>query len=301
MIHVSFDHGNDKIYKKRVFDNPSIKLLQFTKMTYNLLQIFASEAISSFLAILIGLSVVANDHLLKTKGHGVGFGFIAFGFGMAFAIPIVMFGFVSAHLNPAMCLALFVLDKIDAVEMGVSMAGEFLGMFLGAVAMYCMYFPHFMLRPDDDIEVANDAVFVKDQKRKLAVFATGPAVKIHWIHSFLVEVLCTTVLIACALGVYSRHTHITNKDDFLMYRSIEGVTIGWLVFVLVLGMGGVTSIAANPARDFSPRLAHFILPINNKGQSNWTYSWIPIVAPFVGGVIGAYAFKLFTEITSFAI
>ncbi len=270
-------------------------------MTYNLLQIFGSEAISSFLAILIGLSVVANDHLLKTKGNGLGFGFIAFGFGMAFAIPIVMFGFVSAHLNPAMCLALFLLDKIDAVEMGVSMAGEFLGMFLGAVAMYLMYFPHFMLRPDNDIEVASDVATIKDQKRKLAVFATGPAVRVHWVHSFLVEVLCTAVLIACALGVFSRHTHITNKDDFLLYRSIEGITIGWLVFVLVLGMGGVTSIAANPARDFSPRLAHFLLPIENKGPSNWTYAWIPIAAPFIGGVVGAYAFKLFAMITSYAI
>jgi glycerol uptake facilitator protein len=200
-----------------------------------------------------------------------------------------------------MCLALFLLDKIDAVEMGVSMGGEFLGMFLGAVAMYLMYFPHFMLRPENDIEVASDVAVIKDQKRKLAVFSTGPAVKVHWVHSFFVEVLCTTVLIACALGVYSRHTQITNKDDFVMYRSFEGITIGWLVFVLVLALGGVTSIAANPARDFSPRLAHFLLPISNKGSSNWSYSWIPIVAPFVGGVIGAYFFKLFAMITKFSI
>lgn len=271
-------------------------------MAYTLLQVFGSEVFSSFLAILFGLSVVANDHLAKTKGGGtVGFGFIAFGFGMAFAIPLVIFGFVSAHLNPAMCIALRILGKISTRETLVSIAGEFLGMFLGAVAMYAVYFPHFALYPDVDVESSDTRAIDEDKKKKLGVFATGPAVKISWVHSFGVELLCTTVLIASALGVYSRHAHITDPQLFSTYRSIEGITIGWLVFVMVLGMGGVTSIAANPARDFAPRLAHFILPIANKGPSNWKYAWLPVVAPSVGGVIGAYAFKLISSITGFGL
>jgi glycerol uptake facilitator protein len=270
--------------------------------SYNLLQIFASEVCSSFLAILFGLSVVANDHLAKTKGgKTVGFGFIAFGFGMAFAIPLVIFGFVSAHLNPAMCIALFILDRISVEEMLVSIAGEIVGMFFGAVAMYLMYFPHFMLTPDVDVETNDVRNRDDDQKKKLGVFATGPAVKIHWTHSFFVELFCTTILIASALGVYSRHVQITDSSSFLTYRSIEGITIGWLVFVMVLGMGGVTAIAANPTRDFCPRFAHFILPIANKGPSNWSYAWIPIAAPAIGGVVGAYAFKMITAITDFAL
>jgi len=269
--------------------------------THNLLQVFGSEVCSSFLAILFGLSVVANDHLAKTKGSSFGFGFIAFGFGMAFALPLVIFGFVSAHLNPAMCIALLVLDKISVKETIVAIGGEFVGMFLGAVAMYLLYFPHFMLVPDVDVENNDDRLIKEDQKKKLGVFATGPAVKIIWVHSFFVELLCTSVLIASALGVYSRHTQITNSSDLLTYRSIEGITIGWLVFVMVLGMGGVTSIAANPSRDFCPRLAHFILPIANKGSSNWSYAWIPFVATFIGGVVGAYAFKMITVITGFSL
>ena len=156
-------------------------------MTYNLLQKFGTEACSSFLAILFGLSVVANDHLLKTKGgNSVGFGFIAFGFGMSFAIPIIVFGFVSAHLNPAMCIALLVLGKIDAEEAFVAIGGEMVGMFLGAVAMYLLYFPHFNLPPEIDAESNDDRLVKEDQKRKLSVYATGPAVKIHWTHSFYV-------------------------------------------------------------------------------------------------------------------
>ena len=271
-------------------------------MTYTLLQKFGTEACSSFLAILFGLSVVANDHLLKTKGgNSVGFGFIAFGFGMSFAIPIIIFGFVSAHLNPAMCIALLVLGKIDAEEALISIGGEMVGMFIGAIALYLLYFPHFNLYPDVDVESNDDRLVKEDQKRKLSVFATGPAVKIHWTHSFFVEVLCTAILIASALGIFSRHAQITDPTSFTLYRSIEGISIGWLVFVMVLGMGGVTSIAANPARDFCPRLAHYILPIANKGPSNWAYAWIPTVAPYVGGVAGAYTFKLVSMLTEFAI
>ncbi len=271
-------------------------------MTYTLLQKFGTEACSSFLAILFGLSVVANDHLLKTKGgNSVGFGFIAFGFGMSFAIPIIIFGFVSAHLNPAMCIALLVLGKIDATEALISIGGEMIGMFLGAIAVYLLYFPHFQLPPDMDVESGDDRLTKEDQKRKLSVFATGPAVKIHWTHSFFVEVLCTTILIASALGVFSRHVQIADPASFTLYRSVEGISIGWLVFVMVLGMGGVTSIAANPARDFCPRLAHCILPIANKGSSNWVYAWIPTIAPYIGGVAGAYAFKLISMLTEFAI
>lgn len=271
-------------------------------MAYTLLQKFGTEVFSSFLAMLFGLSVVANDHLLKTKGgNSIGFGFIAFGFGMSFAIPIIIFGFVSAHLNPAMCIALLVLGKIDATETFVAIGGEMLGMFLGAVAMYLLYFPHFNLVPDVDVESNDDRLVKEDQNRKLSVFATGPAVKIHWTHSFFVEVLCTTILIASALGILSRHVQITDQASFTMYSSIEGISIGWLVFVMVLGMGGVTSIAANPARDFCPRLAHYILPIINKGPSNWSYAWIPTIAPYVGGVAGAYTFKLISMLTGFTI
>ncbi|AGE55952.1 glycerol uptake facilitator protein [Acanthocystis turfacea Chlorella virus MO0605SPH] len=270
-------------------------------MSYSLLEKFGTEACSSFLAMLFGLSVVANDHLLKTKGHKIGFGFIAFGFGMAFAMPIIIFGFVSAHLNPAMCVALFVLGKSDATETLVAIGGELIGMFLGAVMVYLLFLPHFNIRPDSDLETNDDRLIKEDQHRKLAVFATGPAVKTHWAHSFFVEFVCTTILIASALGVFSRHSHLADPAIFAMYRSVEGITIGWLVFVMVLGMGGVTAIAANPARDFCPRLAHFVLPIANKGPSNWSYAIIPIAAPFLGGVVGAYLFKAWSMLTHFSV
>jgi len=268
---------------------------------YSLATKFATETLSSCLAIYFGLGVVANDHLLQTKGGSFGFGFIALGFGMAFAIPIIMFGFVSAHLNPAMSLALFILDKMDYKEFLVCVAGEFLGMFVGAVLTFVHYFPHFRLSPKIDVENQDSEEIKNDQKRKLATFVTGPAVKVHWVHTFINELMCTATLLVCALGVYSRHSHIENSDMFVLYRCLEGLSIGWLVFVAVLGHGGVTSIAANPSRDFSPRLAHWLMPIKNKGPSNWSYAWIPFVATFAGGALASQIFRGISMLTGYSV
>ena len=63
-----------------------------------------------------------------------------------------------------------------------------------------------------------------------------------------------------------------------------------------LSLGGTTGYAINPARDLSPRIAHAILPIAGKGDSDWGYSWVPVVGPVIGGVLGAVAFQqLFTN------
>ena len=268
---------------------------------YSLSAKFATEALSSCLAMYLGLGVVANDHLIQTKGGSFGFGFIALGFGMAFAIPIIIFGFVSAHLNPAMSLALFILDKMDYKELLVCIAGEFLGMFVGAILTFVHYFTHFRLSPNTDVESQDTEEIEKDQKRKLATFVTGPAVKVHWVHTFINELMCTTTLLVCAMGVFSRHNHINDEEMFLTYRALEGLTIGWLVFVAVLGHGGVTSIAANPARDFCPRVAHWILPIANKGPSNWSYAWIPFVASFAGGALASQIFRGISMLTGFSV
>ena len=260
-------------------------------MAYTLLDKFATEVISSFLAMYLGLGVVANDHLSRTKGAKHGFGFISLGFGMAFAVPIMMFGFVSAHLNPAMCTALLVAGEIGWSEFAVASSGEYVGMFLGAFAMWAHYWPHFDLAPGDAESPATPADAEADSKKKLACFVTGPAVPVHWAHTVFVEFMCTTTLLVSAMLVYSRHDQIDDPASRILYRSSEGIWIGFMVFVMVLGLGGVTSIAANPSRDLCPRIAHWVLPIRNKGPSRWAYALVPLVATNVGGIAAGFIAK----------
>lgn len=130
-----------------------------------------------------------------------------------------------------------------------------------------------------------EAAVVADRNVKLSIFATRPAIYSP-LFNFLCEFMCTTALIYGALMIYARRDLLYGPER-MMYRAEEGIWIAFFVFLCILGLGGPTGIAANPARDFSPRLAHALLPVPGKGSSEFYYSWIPFFAPFVGGCAAA--------------
>ncbi|PRW39304.1 Glycerol uptake facilitator [Chlorella sorokiniana] len=128
-----------------------------------------------------------------------------------------------------------------------------------------------------------DAAIVADQNAKLSIFATRPAIYTP-VFNFLCELMSTTALVFGALMMYERREHISGEFRGL-FQAMEGFFVGFFVFVCILGLGGPTGIAANPARDMGPRVAHALLPIAGKGRSEFFYSWVPFVAPFAGGAI----------------
>src|SRR5436309_1340781 len=108
---------------------------------------------------------------------------------------------------------------------------------------------------------------------------------------FLAEFIGTMLLVILGDGVVA---------NVLLTQS-KGHNSGWMVITAVWGLGvavAVYTVGAfsgapfNPARDFGPRLAHFLLPIPGKGDSNWSYAWVPVVGPILGGVLGAVFYKL---------
>jgi glycerol uptake facilitator protein len=73
--------------------------------------------------------------------------------------------------------------------------------------------------------------------------------------------------------------------------SLDALPVGLLVLAIGLSLGGSTGYAINPARDLGPRIMHFVLPIKNKRDSDWSYSWIPVLAPVIGAVLAVFAFR----------
>ncbi|KAI9339016.1 aquaporin-like protein [Obelidium mucronatum] len=432
-----------------------------------------TEFLATFMAIGMGLGMIANELLPNTKGHAFGFGFIAFGFSMSFTAAICMFGYSSAHLNPAMVLSLWVRGKLDFTDFLALSASELAGGAAGALFIYLIYLPHFrtvpearasntddlLLRTRDQIEpsalrfasyntkphyaskttpdskktlaqriadaryyllnesfdedpegvvehliggtyalhgaevpfptgkeslsrkasvpalekgessntivaaggikrrhslqvadmqrllrkferelggnepsvhfdtTAGDlaiparnaspepeieasgaaagkgelakinreealgrAAIAADQATKLSVFATRPAIFLP-IHNFLVEMLGTAFLIFGASMIDARLEMITDagfKNGTM--PTMAPLLIGLYIMVLILGLGGPTGFAANPARDFAPRLIHYILPIPGKGDSELWYGVIINVGALLGGALGAGMF-----------
>jgi glycerol uptake facilitator protein len=229
--------------------------------------IFASEVIGTGLLILLGDGVVAGVLLAKSKAQNSGWVVITFGWGMAVAMAVYAVGrFDGAHLNPAVTLGLAVIGSTQWSDVPQYIAGEFVGAFIGAVLVYATYSHHFAETEDPGL--------------KLAVFSTGPAIR-NTVLNVVTEFIGTFVLVFGVLAIGG------NKGP-----GVSGLTpllVGLLVFAIGLSLGGPTGYAINPARDLGPRIAHFVLPIAGKGSSDWSYAWIPVVAPIAGGIVGAVA------------
>ena len=143
--------------------------------------------------------------------------------------------------------------------------GEFLGAFVGAVLVFIGYYSHWAETEDPGL--------------KLAVFSTGPAIR-NTVINLIIEIIGTFVLV---FGIYAIAINGLIGDA----GSLGPLLVGLLVVGIGLSLGGPTGYAINPARDLGPRIMHAVLPIPGKGDSDWSYSWIPVVGPVIGGVLGA--------------
>ena len=225
-----------------------------------------AELIGTMLLIILGDGVVANVVLKKTKGNSSGWIVITTGWALAVSIPAAIFTSVSGALfNPALTIALAIVGQFTWSQVIPYIIAQLLGAFLGAVVVYITYYNHF-----EETE---------DQNSKLGVFCTIPEIEDHKIN-FLTEFIGTFVLTFAVLGIGAQNI------DY----GVKVIIVGCLIWAIGLSLGGPTGYAINPARDFGPRLAHFLLPIPRKGSSKWEYAWIPIVAPIIGAICGALVY-----------
>ncbi|MBC6609701.1 aquaporin family protein [Hymenobacter sp. BT507] len=236
---------------------------------------FAAEFVGTAVLILLGNGVVANVVLNDTKGHNSGWMVISTAWALAVFVGVVIAGPVSgAHLNPAVTLGLAVAGKFAWALVLPYLGAQLLGAFVGSALVWVMYKDHFDRTPDP--------------LAKLAVFATGPAIRNH-VSNLFSEVLGTLVLVLTVFYIVGGE--ITPTRTPIGLGSVGALPVALLVWVIGLGLGGTTGYAINPARDLGPRLAHALLPITGKGASEWSYAWIPVVGPLIGAVLAAGLYR----------
>lgn len=238
---------------------------------------FMAEFIGTFLLILLGEGVVANVLLKDTKGNNSGLMVIATAWGLAVFVGVIVAGPISgAHLNPAVTLGLAIAGKFAWGKVLPYIIAQFAGAFFGAVTVWIFYYDHFQ-RTTESGSI-------------LAVFATGPAIKNYGLN-LVSEIIATFVLIFTIF--YISGAQITPSKTPVGLGSVGAIPVALLVWVIGLALGGTTGYAINPARDLAPRLAHFIVPIKNKGTSDWAYSWIPVIGPILGATFAALLYLVF--------
>ncbi|TFD71980.1 MULTISPECIES: MIP/aquaporin family protein [unclassified Cryobacterium] len=230
-----------------------------------------SEVVGTAILVLLGCGVVANVALAKNKGFGGGFLMVTIGWGLAVYAGVIAAYNSGAHLNPAVTLGL-VASGADTFGSGVPVnvastlayiGAQMIGAILGAVVVWLAYKPHFDQEPD----AAN----------KLGVFATGPAIRSYgW--NLVTEIIGTFVLVFVVIG-------FGRNGDAGGLAALGALPVALLVIAIGASLGGPTGYAINPARDLGPRIAHFLLPIKGKRGSDWSYSWVPVLGPIIGGVL----------------
>ncbi len=235
-------------------------------------QIMLAEVVGTAILIILGDGVVAGVLLTRSKAQNAGWIVITTGWALAVAVGVYAIGgLTGAHLNPAVTIGLASIGKVGWDLVPWYLVGEMVGAFLGAVVVWLHYMPHWAITDDPGL--------------KLAVFSTGPAVR-NTVSNLISEIIGTFMLVFGVLAITSNQ----------LGAGLAALLVGFLVWSIGLSLGGPTGYAINPARDLGPRIAHAVLPIAGKGDSDWGYSWIPVVGPIIGGVIGAVAYnQIFTK------
>jgi len=252
---------------------------------------YVAEFLGTLLLVLLGNGVVANVVLPLTKGNNGGWIVIAFGWGMAVFVAVWCVGPISGgHINPAVTLGLATAGTLPWTDVCGYITAQLLGAIAGAWLVYLFYRDHYQV--------------CDDPAAKLCTFATIPAIRRASSNLFS-EVVGTTVLVLAVLLVVGPTVEVVgevaaDQDTPLVtvgLGTLGALPVGLLVFAIGLSLGGTTGYAINPARDLGPRIAHALLPVPNKGTSDWPYAWVPVVGPLLGGQIAAGVCKVLVENT----
>jgi glycerol uptake facilitator protein len=242
------------------------------------MEAYIAEFLGTAILILLGDGVVANVLLKKSKGEASGWIVITFGWGIAVAIAVYAVGAVSgAHINPAVTIGLASIGEFEWSQVPGYIIAQMLGAMVGAALVYATYLPHWGLTEDPGL--------------KLAVFSTGPEVR-DFGKNTVTEIIGTAMLLLGVLGITAGAggavgANASEQLAALYGNGIAPLIVGLLVLGIGLSLGGPTGYAINPARDLGPRIVHAVLPIPDKGGSDWQYSWVPVVGPIIGGILGA--------------
>jgi glycerol uptake facilitator protein len=240
---------------------------------------FLSELVGTAMLVLLGTGVVANVALIKNKGFNGGFLMVNIGWGLAVFSGVTVAYNSGAHLNPAVTLGLVAngaktfgsaathtLVVVNPATILLYILAQMLGAIIGAVFTWLAYKQHF----DEEPEPAN----------KLGVFSTGPAIRSYaW--NLVTEIIGTFVLVFVVIA-------FGHQPGVSGLAALGALPVALLVIVIGTSLGGPTGYAINPARDLGPRIAHAFLPIKGKGSSDWSYSWVPVVGPIIGGLLAGW-------------
>jgi glycerol uptake facilitator protein len=237
----------------------------------------AAEFAGTLILILFGTAVVA-----QVVAGGIGdHDSIAWAWGLGVTLGVYVAGRISgAHLNPAVTVALAVFKGFSWRKVAPYALAQFLGAFVAALIVRWNY--------SEVLAKMDPGHTIKTQ----GVFSTLPGngsmdLGVHLWGGFRDQIIGTAILMMVILAI----TDVRNTSPA---ANLAPFIVGLLVVGIGMAWGTDAGYAINPARDFGPRLASFLTGYGGafKDQYGDIYFWVPIVAPIIGAVVGAFLYDL---------
>ncbi len=235
---------------------------------------YLAEFIGTMILVLLGNGVCANVNLAQSLGKDAGWIVVTTGWALAVTVAVYLTNAISgAHLNPAVTIAMTVLGRANDISPAGYIAAQLAGGIAGGALVWLTYLQHWGETEDDGAIRGS--------------FCTGAPIR-HAVSNVMTEAIGTFVLVLGVLVVLGPQNLVPGSD---FSKGFAPALVGVIVWSIGLSLGGSTGYAINPARDLGPRIAHAILPIKGKGDSDWGYAWIPVAGPIAGGVIAAFFYQ----------
>ncbi|WP_327291937.1 MIP/aquaporin family protein [Streptomyces sp. NBC_01198] len=254
--------------------------------------ILIGEIFGTAVLILLGGGVCAAVTLRRSKARGAGWLAITFGWGFGvLGGAYIANGYSGGHLNPAVTLGIAIKTG-EWSKVPYYLLGQLIGALIGAFLVWVAYLGQFQAHltdPEVTEGLEGDPAGPTTGNRAqpggpvLGVFATGPEIR-NPLQNLLTEAIATAVLVLFILT--------QGMTDGLAENGMGILLTALIVVGLGLSLGGPTGYAINPFRDLGPRIVHSLLPLPNKGGSDWGYAWIPVVGPLAGAAIAGGLYRL---------
>ena len=286
-------------------------------MDYSWTVKYLTEFIGTALLLILGNGAVANVELKGTKAFGQSWLIIAWGYGLGVMLPAVALGNVTAQINPAFTLGLAASGFFPWAQVPFYILAQLLGAMFGQLSVVMVYRPYY-LKTENPNAILGTFSTIDNVDDGTITTHTGALV-----NGFLNKFVGSFVLFFGAMGLTKLYRGVESINWMTNYASQQGadvtsadvtgqiaasvsgaassaaishVVLGFLVLVLVASPGGPTGPGLNPARDLGPRILHSLLPKSilgeNKGDSKWWYSWVPVTAPILAALAAVALFKI---------
>jgi glycerol uptake facilitator protein len=242
----------------------------------------ASEFVGTFVLVAVGTAAWCSARLARTAGSGMSHAALAAAWGAALCAAMFAAPRGDAHLNPAVTLAAWMVDRCPGAEAAGRVGGQFAGTLAGMAVAMLAFVPQLARDPGSAAAALWRTPEVRAPLSALAASAVAAGLLVF----VMLRLVC-----GASVGDGAEASAAAIQPPFALARRAEAATVaGAALFAILAGFGGS---GAPVIATLGPcgRLIHAALPLPGKARTDWRDAWISLAGPALGALLAAWAWR----------